>query len=74
MVIPAYNEESNIDRVYERISEVLSGLDVELIFSVDSSTDETEHRILALRAHDPRVILLFRARVFHPSAVVEELP
>ena len=37
VVIPAYNEEDNVERAYERLAEVLSELDVqwELIFSVD---------------------------------------
>ena len=56
IVIPAFNEESNIDRVYERLSKVLSELDLqwEMIFSVDPSTDRTEEAIVALRARDPR--------------------
>jgi glycosyltransferase involved in cell wall biosynthesis len=43
IVIPAYNEESNVERVYERLSEVMSGLGLEweLVFSVDPSTDRT---------------------------------
>jgi dolichol-phosphate mannosyltransferase len=74
VVIPAYNEESNIVRVYERISQVLSGIDLdwwELIFSVDPSTDNTEQEILALRARDPRVKMLrFSRRFGQPMATL----
>jgi glycosyltransferase involved in cell wall biosynthesis len=73
VVIPAYNEESNVDRVYERLAAVLSGLDLEweLIFSVDPSTDNTEQEILALRARDPRVKMLrFSRRFGQPMATL----
>ena len=74
VVIPAYNEESNVDRVYERLAEVLSELDLdwELIFSVDPSTDQTEQKILALRARDPRVKMLrFSRRFGQPMATLD---
>jgi glycosyltransferase involved in cell wall biosynthesis len=73
VVIPAYNEESNVDRVYERLSGVLSGLDLEweVIFSLDPSTDQTEQKILALRARDPRVKMLrFSRRFGQPMATL----
>ena len=64
VVVPAYNEEANIEPAYARLSDVLDGLDLdwELIFSVDPSVDRTEELILALRQDDPRVKMLrFRA-------------
>jgi dolichol-phosphate mannosyltransferase len=73
VVIPAYNEESNIDRVYERLASVLEGIDLdwELIFSVDPSTDRTEQKILELRARDPRVKMLrFSRRFGQPMATL----
>ncbi len=73
VVVPAYNEEANIDRVYERLSGVLDGLalDWELIFSVDPSTDRTEELILALRDRDPRVKMLrFSRRFGQPMATL----
>jgi len=73
IVIPAYNEESNVDRVYERLSEVMSGLGLEweLVFSVDPSTDRTEELILALRERDPRVKMLrFSRRFGQPMATL----
>jgi polyisoprenyl-phosphate glycosyltransferase len=73
VVVPAYNEEPNIQRVYDRLSAVLDGLGVdwELIFSVDPSTDATEALILGLRERDPRVKLLrFSRRFGQPMATI----
>jgi glycosyltransferase involved in cell wall biosynthesis len=69
IVVPAYNEEENVVRVYERLCEVMSGLDLdwELIFSVDPSSDRTEQLILALRADDARVKMLRFSRRFGQS-------
>jgi polyisoprenyl-phosphate glycosyltransferase len=76
IVIPAFNEESNIDRVYARVSKVLSELDLawEMIFSVDPSTDRTEEMIIALRARDHRVKMLrFSRRFGQPMATLAGL-
>jgi polyisoprenyl-phosphate glycosyltransferase len=76
VVIPAYKEEDNIDRVYDRMRTVLDGLgmDWELIFSVDPSPDRTEELILALRARDPRVKMLrFSRRFGQPMATLAGL-
>jgi glycosyltransferase involved in cell wall biosynthesis len=73
VVVPAYNEEANVHRVYERLKTVLDALDMawELIFSVDPCTDRTEELILALRARDPRVKMLrFSRRVGQPMATI----
>jgi glycosyltransferase involved in cell wall biosynthesis len=73
VVIPTFNEESNIERVYTRVAEVLAELDVEweLLFSVDPCTDRTEELILKLRARDPRVKMLrFSRRFGQPMATL----
>jgi dolichol-phosphate mannosyltransferase len=73
IVIPVFNEESNVNRVYERLKAVLEliGMDWELIFSVDPCTDRTEDVILALRARDPRVKMLrFSRRFGQPMATI----
>jgi glycosyltransferase involved in cell wall biosynthesis len=73
VVIPVYNEEENIDRAYERLTEVLGelGCQWELIFCVDPSTDRSEELILALRAKDPRVKMLrFSRRFGQPMATL----
>jgi dolichol-phosphate mannosyltransferase len=76
VVIPAYKEEANIERVYERLQPVLDGLslDWELIFSVDPSPDRTEELILALRKKDERVKMLrFSRRFGQPMATLAGL-
>jgi len=73
VVIPAFNEESNIERVYARLAKVLGELDLdwELVFSVDPCGDRTEERILALRERDPRVKMLrFSRRFGQPMATL----
>jgi glycosyltransferase involved in cell wall biosynthesis len=73
IVIPAYNEEENIATVYERLTSVMDGLDLEweLIFSVDPSTDRTEECILGLREADSRVKMLrFSRRFGQPMAIL----
>ena len=76
VVVPAYNEEANVERVYARLRDVLDGLGVawELIFSVDPSTDRTEELIIALGARDPRVKMLrFSRRFGQPMATLAGL-
>ncbi len=76
VVVPAYNEEANVDRVYERLRAVLEGLgmDWELIFSVDPSTDRTEELIIGLRERDQRVKMLrFSRRFGQPMATIAGL-
>ncbi len=73
VVIPVFNEEGNVERVYARLREVLGklGLDWELVFSVDPSTDRTEELILALGARDRRVKMLrFSRRFGQPMATL----
>jgi dolichol-phosphate mannosyltransferase len=77
IVIPTYNEEDNIDPIYERIAEVMDGrtdLEWELIFVLDSSTDRTEELILALRERNPRVKMVRLSRRFgQPMATLAGL-
>ncbi len=76
IVIPAYNEQENVLRVYERIERVLADqqLDWELIFSVDPCTDRTEELICALCREDARVKMLrFSRRFGQPMATIAGL-
>lgn len=74
VVVPAYNEQDNVDRVYSRLSGVLNGLglrDWEIIFAMDPSTDETEAKIGQLNERDGRVRLLRMSRRFgQPAATI----
>jgi glycosyltransferase involved in cell wall biosynthesis len=76
VVVPAFKEEANVANAYRRLSDVLdqTGLDWELVFSVDPSPDRTEEEILKLRAGDPRVKMLrFSRRVGQPMATLAGL-
>ena len=57
IVIPAYNEQGNIERLYEELMKVLPdlGMPWEMIFSDDGSTDNTWRAICKLHDKDPRV-------------------
>jgi polyisoprenyl-phosphate glycosyltransferase len=76
IVIPAYNEQDNVRRVYERIGEVMGQVDAEweLIFSVDPCTDRTEQLIIELCEEDARVKMLrFSRRFGQPMATIAGL-
>jgi glycosyltransferase involved in cell wall biosynthesis len=73
IVVPVYNEQENVSRMYERLVGVLEdlGLQWELIFSVDPCTDRTEQIILGLCDEDPRVKMLrFSRRFGQPMATI----
>jgi glycosyltransferase involved in cell wall biosynthesis len=76
VVIPTYNEEQNVERMYRRLAAVLDGIGLswEVIFSVDPCTDSTEELILGLREHDRRVkALRFSRRFGQPMATIAGL-
>jgi len=76
VIIPAYNEQANVEHVYERLLAVLESLDMqwEIIFCVDPSTDRTEQLILGLRGRDRRVKMLrFSRRFGQPMATLAGL-
>ncbi len=76
IVIPVYNEQDNVPRVYQRMTRALASVDVdwELIFSVDPCTDRTEEVILRHCAEDPRVKMLrFSRRFGQPMATIAGL-
>ena len=73
VVVPTYNEEGNIEAVYERLAKVLDGTNLswELIFSIDPSTDRTEELALKLHYQDRRVKMLrFSRRFGQPMATI----
>jgi polyisoprenyl-phosphate glycosyltransferase len=76
LVIPVYNEESNIPELYRRVSAVMDGLDgtSELILINDGSQDRTLELLRELHALDDRVVYLGLARNFgHQIAVTAGL-
>jgi dolichol-phosphate mannosyltransferase len=72
IVAPIYNEEGNIDLLYERICAVMDSLNEpwELILVNDGSRDRSPEMITALAERDPRIKVLHFARNFgHQIAV-----
>ncbi|MFN5680230.1 MAG: glycosyltransferase [Flavobacteriia bacterium] len=67
LVIPTFNEEGNVQRLYQEIRAVLAQLQLEhyeFIFIDDGSSDASLHNIEALRAQDPKVHYLQFSRNF----------
>ena len=76
IVAPIYNEEGNIQRLYERISEVMdsTGETWELVTVNDGSRDRSLELLEELSARDPRVKVINFARNFgHQIAVTAGL-
>lgn len=66
IVTPCYNEEENIDELYQRIAAVMAALpyDYEHICIDNASTDSTVRKIKDIAARDKRVKLIVNARNF----------
>ena len=72
IVIPAYNEEANLDTLYTRLVAALAplGLRFEIIFVNDGSHDQTLPMLKQLATDDPRVVAIDLARNFgHQVAI-----
>ena len=73
VVIPARNEEENVEPMHRRLAAVLDeiGDEWEVIFSVDPSTDRTEEIVSELCKRDKRVRMLRFSRCFgQPMAIL----
>ena len=70
VVVPVYNEEENIQYLYEQLSEVLDplGLEYEIICTDDGSTDRSFQLLSALAKEDPRVKVIRFRRNFGQTA------
>jgi len=70
VVIPLYNEEENIERLYVGLKEVLEGLaqEYEIIFVDDGSTDGSFESLRRLHARDPRLKVVRLRRNFGQTA------
>lgn len=68
IVVPTYNEELNIQNVYERVCELfekeLKNYEMELLFIDNASHDSTRRLIEALTQKDKRVQAIFNATNF----------
>lgn len=68
IVVPTYNEEGNIDAVYNRVIQLfeneLCDYELELLFEDNFSQDNTRNEIIELCQKDKRVKAIFNARNF----------
>lgn len=74
VVIPLYNEEESVAELYAQISAVVEreGLDTEIIFIDDGSTDDSFEVLCALREQDSRVRVCQFRRNYGKSAALAE--
>ncbi len=72
IVLPAYNEEENIDRAIQKLSETLAseGVDWELVFVNDGSKDGTWQRISAAASQNPHITGVSFSRNFGKEAAI----
>ncbi len=74
IIIPAYNEEKNIDILYKKLLSALSGFDFEIIFIDDGSTDDTFNEIKRISEKDNRIKGFSFSRNFgHQTALLAGL-
>jgi len=72
IIIPVFNEEENVQKLYDRLVSVVSQLstDFELLFINDGSKDKTLDLVKSLSAFDPKVKYINLSRNFgHQIAV-----
>ncbi len=70
IVVPLYNEEENVDILHERLREALEqmGLEYEILYVDDGSTDTTLSKLEAIQLKDKRVVVLSLRRNFGQTA------
>jgi len=70
VVIPLYNEEENIEELHKRLTDVLPslGIDYELIYVDDGSTDDTPEILNTLSRSDRCIVALILRRNFGQTA------
>ena len=67
VISPCYNEEENVNELYERVVEVMATLpqfDFEYIFIDNASTDSTVKRLRAIAREDKRIKVIVNNRNF----------
>lgn len=67
---PCYNEEGNVYKLYNKVTEVMKSLpqyEYEYIFSDNCSTDDTPNILRKIASEDKRVKVIFNMRNFGPS-------
>jgi len=69
IVVPVYNEEANVDELYQRIVSAVAD-PAEFIFVDDGSRDGTHARLCEIAADDPRVRVIRFRRNFGQTAAL----
>lgn len=75
-VIPAFNEEENVELIYKRLLELMKKFDksFEIIFVDDGSRDNTKEKLTVLASEDKRLKIISLSRNFgHQSALTAGL-
>lgn len=70
LCVPCYNEEQNVNRAYEKLTEIMKKLpqyDYEIIFEDNASTDSTQQQLRHLAYKDKHVKVIINTRNFGPS-------
>ena len=72
VVVPLYNEASVVDELYSRLTKTMSetGLDYELVFVDDGSSDNTLELVKALAAGDDKIVVVELRRNFGQTAAL----
>lgn len=75
VIVPCYNEEENVPLFYEELMKnepflAEEGMELELLYVDDGSTDKTVPEIKKLRERDPRVHLVSFSRNFGKEAAI----
>ncbi|MBW8036002.1 MAG: glycosyltransferase family 2 protein [Planctomycetes bacterium] len=71
VIIPAYNEQDSLEKLYDELNEVLSSkFDYEIIFVDDGSSDNTFNVLREIRKNDPKVrVIRFRKNFGQTAAL-----
>jgi len=72
-IIPSYNEAENLPEVHRRVSDVvlgMAGVEAEIIFVDDGSSDRTAEVLAGLKSRDSRVEVVRFARNFGSHAAI----
>ncbi|MBX3027567.1 glycosyltransferase family 2 protein [bacterium] len=72
LVVPVYNEVENVEALHREIDAALapSGLDYEVLFVDDGSSDGTFERLAAIQRRDPHVAVISLSRNFGQTAAM----
>lgn len=70
LVVPCYNEEGNLEKMYNETSRVLSDVDYEMIFVNDGSRDKTAEILRKLHAEHSNVQAINFSRNFGKEAAM----